>query len=135
MKIRFTGLLLSTFMATGLFADGLDYPERYRELQLPEYSNATLTDVGRNSSSLSDGISITLSTVDNTKLLRKYYETEMSNRGWQLQETVATAKRRAAGLLDRLPFGAVFTKQGMRYQIVTHTLEDGTSIHISVVDE
>jgi hypothetical protein len=135
MKKQLILLLLLTIAATSLYAHGLDYPERYKELQLPEYPNATLTDVGRNSSSLSDGISITLFTTDNSTALREYYEAEMNTRDWLLQETVATTKMRAAGMLDKLPFGAVFTKGGMRYQIFTTTVDHGTSVKITVVGE
>jgi len=135
MKKYLVLILLLTIVATGLYADELEYPERYRELQLPEYSNATLTEVGRNNLSLSDGISITLFTTDNGMTLREYYEAEMNTRDWQLQETVATTKMRAAGMLDKLPFGAVFTRDGMRYQIFTTPKGNGTSVFITVVGE
>jgi hypothetical protein len=59
----------------------------------------------------------------------------MQARGWVLQETVASAKMRAAGMLDKLPFGAIFSKDGMRYQVFTSPEGEGTAVHINIVEE
>lgn len=114
---------------------GPGYPPAYRELGLPEYGNATVTDTGRDNTSLRDGIKVTLLTRDDGTKLRAYYETEMQSRGWQLQETAASAKMRAAGMLDRLPFGAVFKKDRMRFQVFTNPKGNGVAVHISVIED
>jgi len=128
-------LFVLLFVTAGLVADELDYPPSYRDLGLPEYQNAKVTGLGRDNTSLHDGISVTLFTTDDGPVLRSYYEAEMNSRGWILQETVASKKMRAAGMLDALPFGAVFTKDGMQYQLFTNPEGDGTAIHITVNGE
>lgn len=123
-------LLLTT---AGLYAADLDYPDVYRALGLPEYENATITELGRDSSSLRDGIKITLFTKVDKATLRKYYEDSMQALEWELQEPVSNAKMRAAGMLDQLPFATSFNKNDMRYQITTSKKDNGTFIHISVI--
>lgn len=59
----------------------------------------------------------------------------MQERGWLLQETIASQKMRVAGMLDRLPFGATFTKEGMRYQLISTPEGSGIKLHISIIEE
>ncbi len=134
MKIRAV-LFLLLCVTTGLCAADLDYPEKYREMGLPEYPNASVSALGRDNSSTHDGISITLLTDDDDATLRDYYESEMQALGWLLEETIAGKKMREAGKLDKLPFGAVFSKDSMRYQLFTGKHATGTTIHISVSSE
>ena len=134
MKIRMFFFMLLSF-AAALYAADLDYPASYREMGLPEYTNAAVSVLGRDNSSVHDGISITLITDESDASLRAYYETEMQARGWILEETIASKKMRAAGMLDQMPFGAVFSKDGMRYQVFAAKQADGKTIHISVVSE
>lgn len=131
----FTVLCMLLTITMGLYAGDLVYPEGYQALGLPEYQNATITDLGRDNSSIRDGFSITLFTTDDGATLRQYYEEEMQSLGWELQETVASTKMRAAGMLDALPFGGVFKKDSMRFQIFTAKKDNGTSIQISVLDD
>jgi len=121
--------------AAALQAAGPDYPAAYRDLGLPEYQNATLTGTGREITSLRDGLALTLVTREDDATLRAYYEAEMSARGWILEETVASRKMRAAGMLDKLPFGAVFSKDGMRYQVSTGRQGTDSVIHINVTGQ
>jgi hypothetical protein len=134
MKLQVILFFLLT-ASTGLFAADLDYPSSYRDLGLPEYENATVTGLGRDNTTLRDGITITLSTQDDGATLRAYYETEMQALGWTLQETVASKKMRAAGMLDKMPFGAIFSKDGMRYQLFTNPEGNGLAVHISISEE
>ena len=131
MKLQLI-LSLSLAVATGLFADDMDYPSSYRDLGLPEYANATVTGLGRDNTSLHDGITITLFTQEGSAALRTYYEAEMQTRGWTLEETIASKKMRAAGMLDTLPFGAVFSKDDMRYQLFTNPKGNGIAVHINI---
>jgi hypothetical protein len=134
MKFRAL-IFLALAVTTGLWAADLDYPASYREMGLPEYTKANVSALGRDNSSVHDGISITLLTDENDATLRVYYETEMKARGWLLEETIASKKMRAAGMLDQMPFGAIFSKDGMRYQLFTGQQTDGKTIHISVISE
>ncbi len=51
---------LSLAITSGLFAADMAYPLSYREAGLPEYENAVLTELGRDNTSLRDGISINI---------------------------------------------------------------------------
>jgi len=134
--IRLQAVLILLLTAiTNLFAADLSYPPSYLDMGLPEYENAVVTGLGRDNTSLRDGITITLFTEDNGATLRTYYETEMQDRGWVLQETVASKKMRAAGMLDKLPFGAIFSKDGMRFQLFTNPEGNGLAVHISINEE
>jgi len=128
-------LYLLMGVTTVLFAADLDYPLSYRDLGLPEYENASVTGLGRDNTSLRDGITITLFTLDDGAALRAFYEAEMQNRGWTLQETVASKKMRSASMLDKLPFGAIFSKNGMRYQLFSNPEGNGIAVHISISEE
>ena len=134
MKIQIILCLLLT-ATTGLIAADLDYPKGYRDLGLPEYENATVTALGRDNTNLRNGITITLFTQADGAKLRAYYEAEMQDLGWTLQETIASKKMRAAGMLDRLPFGAVFSKDDMRYQLFTNPEGTGIAIRINIIEE
>jgi hypothetical protein len=82
-----------------------------------------------------DGVTVTLFTQDDGATLRTYYEAEMQDLGWTLQETVASKKMRAAGMLDKMPFGAIFSKDRMRYQLFTNPEGNGLAVRISISEE
>ena len=134
IKIRAL-LFLLVAVTAGLFAADLDYPQSYREMGLPEYENAVVTGLGRDNTASHDGITVTLFSEDEAAKLRVYYEAEMQARGWLLQETIASQKMRAAGMLDKLPFGAIFSKDGMRYQLFSNPEGDGIAVHINIIEE
>ena len=113
---RQIALYLLMMFTTTIFADGPDYPAIYRDMGLPEYQNASVTSVGRDNTSLRDGIRVTLLTQDADATIRAYYEAEMQDRGWAVEETVGSKDMRAAGMLDKMPFTATFNKADMRYR-------------------
>ena len=88
----------------------LDYPPLYRELGLPEYPTATVTNLGRANDSLADGLSITLETAASHSELRAFYESRLEALGWTLQESIGMQRMRAAGMLEAVPFSGVFCK-------------------------
>lgn len=108
--------LLSRSLCTGLLVLSAsvvaaeDYPALYDSLLLPKYPGAQVVSVGRDNTQLRDGMSVTLKTADAHITLRRFFEIQMPASGWTLQETTATTKMRAAGLLDKLPFMAVFCR-------------------------
>ena len=132
---RQIALYLLMIFTTAIFADGPDYPVIYRDLGLPQYQNADVTSVGRDNTSLRDGIRVTLLTQDDDATIRAYYEAEMQDRGWVLEETIASKNMRAAGLLDKMPFTATFNKDDMRYRASSNRGEHGTVIQINLLEE
>ncbi len=123
-------------LATGpVGASDLDYPQLYRDLDLPEYAGATVTGLGRSNASLADGISVTLHSESSHGVLRSYYETAMADLGWALQETVAVTRLRESGMLDQFPFNAVFCSTGnVAFQVTTVDLGTVRELSISVTD-
>jgi len=115
-------------------AQNLEYPALYKSLDLPEYANATITGLGRQSANLHDGLKIFLESTDDYSALRAYYESELSDKGWVMEETIATRKMREAGMLDRMPFGGIFIKDNMKYLITTFRLKGISKITISVIE-
>ena len=70
-----------------------------------------MTELGRDDTSLLDGIAISPFTQDDGAALR------------------------ALGMLVTLPFGAVFSKNGMRYQLFTNPEGNGLAVHINIHEE
>lgn len=125
--------LLLMIAWVGATAGEPDYPALYRTLELPELDNATVTEVGRTADGLRDGLRVTLSTRASQAEMRQFFETAMAERGWRLVETEGSARMRAAGMLDQLPFAAVFEKDDMRFQVVSTPLGQESTVRISVI--
>ena len=58
------------------------YPDAYRQLELPEYPDATLIDTGRQTTSLTDGLRLTLRSAHSVTEAAAYYETQLTEAGW-----------------------------------------------------
>lgn len=102
--------LIALWLPQGWAESVLDYPPLYRELGLPEYPTATVTNLGRANGSLADGLSITLETAASHSELRAFYESRLEALGWTLQESIGMQRMRAAGMLEAVPFSGVFCK-------------------------
>jgi len=102
--------LIDLWLPQGWAESVLDYPPLYRELGLPEYPTATVTNLGRANESLADGLSITLETAASHSELRAFYESRLEALGWTLQESIGMQRMRAAGMLEAVPFSGVFCK-------------------------
>ena len=112
----------------------LDYPPLYKELGLPEYPAATVAQLGRVNDSLADGLSITLETTASHSELRDFYESQLAALGWALQETVATQRMRAAGMLETMPFSGVFcAATGTSYTVRATDMGTYRQVQLSVV--
>ena len=114
----------------------LDYPPLYKELGLPEYPAATVAQLGRVNDSLADGLSITLETTASYGELRNFYESQLAALGWALQETVATQRMRAAGMLEAMPFLGVFcAATGTSYTVRATDMGAYRQVQLTVVAE
>ncbi|MFH1508560.1 MAG: hypothetical protein ABIE68_00060 [bacterium] len=105
----------------------LDYPDLYRDYDLPEYADGELTDIGRQQTSLRDGLKITLeSMVDNAITIGSYYETAMSALGYTYTPPAHPSEQL---------WGATFTKDDLTYQVMVTVLVDKTQIIIDFFGE
>ena len=105
-------------------ANSLGYPKLYTDANLPQYPGAKLTDTGRQTSSLRDGLKLNLETDDDVQKVSTFFKDEMTKLGW-----VADKKRR----LPAMPVDLTrFTKDDRYFQITVVRHGDGpTKITIS----
>lgn len=126
--------LLALWLPQGWAESVLDYPPLYRELGLPEYPAATVSNLGRANDSLADGLSITLETTASHSELRAFYESRLEALGWALQESVGIQRMRAAGMLEAVPFSGVFCKaEGTGYTVYALDRAAYREVKLSVV--
>ena len=99
------------------------YPTLYAE-DLPRYPNARLLSIGRQVSSLRDGIRLKLISADPLKKITPYYQDKMKSLGWTVPQ-------------QRLPNDTMyigrFTKDNLVYQLKVMRLNpnlDETQINI-----
>ncbi|MCC0013883.1 MAG: hypothetical protein H6877_11270 [Rhodobiaceae bacterium] len=128
-----TLLIIGVFTAGPAISGDLDYPPLYKQMNLPELPDATITELGRDNSNLDDGMRIVLQSGMTNGELRSFYESQMADRGWTLQETMAVSRMRAAGMLDKLPFNAVFCKSGgIAYNATTVDMGSVREVDIAI---
>lgn len=104
------------------------YPAVYRDLALPEIEGGTVTDTGRQTTSLRDGIVVSLDSPKTVDEARAFYRDSLAAAGW----AIAPAGR--GGALPNMSMGMVeATKNGLRYQVtITARPEGGTQIRVSI---
>lgn len=104
------------------------YPAVYRDLALPEIEGGTVTDTGRQTTSLRDGIVVSLDSPKTVDEARAFYRDSLAAAGW----AIAPAGR--GGALPNMSMGLVeATKDGRRYQAtIMARPEGGTQIRVSV---
>ncbi|HJO39805.1 MAG: hypothetical protein QGG24_07350 [Vicinamibacterales bacterium] len=83
------------------------YPGAYRDLGLPEYPDAELADTGRQTTSLRDGLRLSLRTAESVADAAAFYEERLVADGWS-----APPNRMAGGQL----IIRAFTKDNLTYQ-------------------
>jgi len=112
-----------------------DYPDLYKSLDLPEYQDASVIGLGRQNESLKDGLKIFLESDADSAKLRAYYESKMTELGWELEESIAVQKMRERNMLDQIPFSGVFKKGDMTYQVFTTRISGKTKINITLLED
>jgi hypothetical protein len=101
------------------------YPGAYRDLGLPEYPDAELVDTGRQTTSLRDGLRLSLRTAESVADAAAFYEERLVADGWS-----APPNRMAGGQL----IIRAFTKDNLTYQLTVRADPDGgTAIGISLL--
>lgn len=103
-------------------ATDLTYPPLYRSHSLPEHPDATLVSIGRQTTSLDDGLRLELTTKARVREAAKFYEEKMKALGWKVPP-------------QRFPNDRVylceFTRDDLLYQLtITATPSQGSRIRI-----
>ena len=75
-------VLFMGFLTLTTTASALEYPSLYGDL--PKYPNAELLDIGRQQSSLRDGLVLKIVSPDPLKTIVDFYKEGMSERGWTI---------------------------------------------------
>ncbi|MFT5484445.1 MAG: hypothetical protein ACI9GW_003110 [Halieaceae bacterium] len=126
--------LMATHAETSLpETASLAYPDLYVEMGLPQLPGAEVIDVGRDNSTLENGMTVKLRSNFDSASLRSFFESTLTDESWVRNETIATSKMRELGVLDQLPFAAVFKKGELTYQVFSHQQGDKAIVSISVV--
>lgn len=107
---------------------GLSYPASYRERSLPELEGATLTSTGRQTSSLRDGLALTLTSPKPVDQVRDFYRDRLTALGW-----TAEPQGRGASVPNLAMAGGSFAKDGLGFTTVITRMPSGDSrINITV---
>lgn len=137
------GLLMGTFLfllsvgslnSTVASAEAelnLTYPQRLIDLGVPPLPDAQVIEVSRVFNSQDGGFVVLESALGNAGL-RTFYEQSLAETEWTLAETRAAAALREKGLLNNLPFLAVFTKPGWRLHCLATTFDDARRLKITL---
>ena len=93
-----------------------DYPTAYKSENLPQYPNAQITSLSRKDATVSDGISIVISSNDSSAKVAEFFDTRLKAKGWA-----------ADG--ESMPFDASFyyrnyTKGDQEFSITVQTSTD-----------
>ena len=98
------------------------YPPLYGN-ELPKYPGATLTDTGRQQSSLKDGLKLQLSSKDEVRSIANHYEEKMKALGWTIP------KQRVPN--DKM-YVSRYTKGNLVYQIKIMRLSADKDTQITI---
>jgi hypothetical protein len=101
------------------------------ELGVPALTGATIVELSSVFDSR-DGGFIVLESDGTDAELREFYEQSLTDTEWVLAETKAATALRAKGLLNNLPFLAVFTKPGWRLHFLASTYDDIKRLRITL---
>jgi hypothetical protein len=107
------------------------YPSLLAELGVPALTGATIVELSSVFDSR-DGGFIVLESDGTDAELREFYEQSLTDTEWVLAETKAATALRAKGLLNNLPFLAVFTKPGWRLHFLASTYDDIKRLRITL---
>lgn len=100
----------------------LQYPNLYKQANLPEYSKANLVDTGRQTTSIRDGLKLQLTSKESVQTIATYYEGEMKNLGWYIPEQKFPNEQ---------VYSSQYTKGDLYYQMTVTKFPDEIKITIN----
>jgi hypothetical protein len=109
---------------------GSGYPALYREMALPEIDGGIVTSTGRQTTSLRDGLAITVTSTKTVDEARAFYQDALARAGW-----TAEAQGRGASV-PNLPMARVASSKGqVTYSAtITSVPDGGVRIEIRVIE-
>ena len=116
----------ATPVATADAPAGMAYPDLYRDLDLPELPGGDLTSTGRQTTSLSDGLALRISTSMPVAEVRDYYSNALLELGWDESPSRNVPGAPMAGLNA--------TKDGVTYMATITRIGDATQVTITLHD-
>ena len=120
-------LIAALLVAAHATQPQLSYPQQYQLLQLPEMPGATVTSVGRQSTSLADGIRVDIETAEEVAAVLKFFRERLLAGGWT--ETPSRAKV-ALTTIGRVEF----TKDRMTYSAMATRRATTTVVQLNVFE-
>jgi hypothetical protein len=102
--------------ATGASA----YPALYREMALPEIDGGTVTNTGRQTTSLRDGLAITVTSAKTVDEARVFYQEALAKAGW-----TAEPQGRGASVPNMPVARVAFSKGEVTYSAMITAVPDG----------
>ena len=106
---------------------GIAYPALYRSLELPELPGGVLLSTGRQTTSLRDGLSLSITTSMSIPEVRDYYSTALGDLGWEEAPSRVIPGAPMAGLQA--------TRDGITYTATITGLAGETQISLSVIEQ
>ncbi len=131
MDFRRILVQLSSCLAIGLLGLGCaaaqpspqGYPALYTSANLPQYPNALLTDTGRQTTSLRDGLKLQLESTDPVPTIAAFYEEKIKQLGWTVPpQRVPTTTQ----------YVSTYTKDDRYFQVMIVRTQDSVSTRITI---
>ena len=113
-------------MTTADAPAGMAYPDLYRDMALPELPGGELTSTGRQTSSLSDGLALRVSTSMPVADVRDYYSNALGELGWEEAPSRSVPGAPMAGLQA--------AKDGVTYMATITRIGEATQVNITLHD-
>ena len=109
------------------------YPQLYLDNDLPEYTGAILTNVGRQAASLKDGLTVTAVSNDSMRVIMPFYIEAMEKLGY----TYDKSKYEQGKLLEEPPaMMVVFQKEKRKFSVTLIKMqEEQTEIKINFIED
>lgn len=102
-----------------------EYPEVYKQAQLPEYPNADITSAGQKEAKPEDGISILAYTYDDIPAVAAFYDVELKKLGWKPDESIASDTTSSV-------YFKTYLKGDFKYAITATKSSQATGTDISI---
>ncbi len=106
---------------------GIAYPALYRDLDLPELPGGVLLSTGRQTTSLRDGLSLSISTSMPISEVRDYYSSALGDLGWEEAPSRVIPGAPMTGLRA--------TRDGITYMATITGIAGETQVSISVTEQ
>lgn len=106
--------------------DVTEYPSQFKQADIPEYPDGEVTSGQEGSASVDEGISVIVSTPDDLSKVAKFYEEQLTKRGWKATNTSVTVDTTSS------VYYQVYAKGNVEVSVTATTGEDSKTTNISL---